>query len=127
MEQALRNRLTFGPMMLGGLFLLLWLDSAAQGWTREWMQQRYAAYSFRGGIGGLGLIVILTVINPIAIMEIATLFTAKHVRPYRIIAASGSFLLTLHAFLTQFPPFRPIAASCFAFIVVFIMLAAALR
>jgi phosphatidate cytidylyltransferase len=33
----------------------------------------------------------------------------------------------VHAFLTQFPPFKPIAASTLAFIVVFVMLFAALR
>jgi phosphatidate cytidylyltransferase len=36
-------------------------------------------------------------------------------------------LLILHAFLTQFPPFQKIAASTLAFIIVFIMLFAALR
>lgn len=127
MEQSLRNRLTFGPIMLLVLFLLLWVDSAAQGWTRQWMETRYAAENFRGGIGGLGLLAIMALINPIAILELAVLFTPKQVRPYRIIAAAGAFLLVLHAFLTQFPPFRLIAASSFAFIVVFIMLAAALR
>src|SRR5207249_3597488 len=55
------------------------------------------------------------------------LFTAERIRPYRIIAALGSTLLILHAFLTQFPPFQPIAASTLAFIIVFIMLLAALR
>jgi hypothetical protein len=33
MEQSLKNRLTFGPLMFGGLFLLLWIDYAAQKWT----------------------------------------------------------------------------------------------
>src|SRR5438552_15292602 len=51
MESALRNRLTFGTLMLGGLFLLLWLDDEAQRWTRHWMEQHF---SVRGGIGGLG-------------------------------------------------------------------------
>ena len=32
MEPALRNRLTFGPIMLGGLFGLLWLDHLIQKW-----------------------------------------------------------------------------------------------
>ena len=127
MEQSLRNRLTYGPIMLVALFVLLWVDSAAQGWTRKWMETRYAAEHFRGGVGGLGLLAIMSLVNPIAILELAILFTPKQVRPYRIIAAAGAFLLVLHAFLTQFPPFRPIAASCFAFIIVFIMLAAALR
>jgi phosphatidate cytidylyltransferase len=127
MEPALRNRLTFGPLMLGGLFLLLWLDDAAQRWTRDWMQTRYAAYGFRGGVGGIGLMVLLAIIMPLAVQEISVLFTAERITPYRFIAAAGSSLLILHAFLTQFPPFQPIAASTLAFIIVFIMLFAALR
>ena len=110
--------------MLGALFLLLWLDDAAQRWTREWMQTRFGG---RGGVGGLGLLVLLAIILPLAVREIAVLFTAERIRPYRFIAAAGSSLLILHAFLTQFPPFQPIAASCLAFIIVFIMLFAALR
>jgi phosphatidate cytidylyltransferase len=127
MEASLRNRLTFGPLMLGGLFLLLWLDDAAQRWTRAWMEERYRAQGFRGGIGGIGLFVLLALIMPIAVQEIAVLFTAERIRPYRILAAAGSSLLVLHAFLTQFPPFQPIATSTLAFIIVFIMLLAALR
>jgi len=127
MEKALRNRLTFGPMMLAGLFLLLWLDDAAQRWTRDWMESRYAAENFRGGVGGIGLLVLLAIILPLAVSEIAVLFTAERVRPYRFIAAAGSWALICHAFLTQFPPFQKIAASTMAFIIVFIMLFAALR
>ncbi len=127
MEVALRNRLTFGPMMLAGLFGLLWFDDAAQRWTRDWMQTRYAGQNFRGGVGGIGLVILLSLILPIATQEIAILFTAERIRPYRMIAVIGSWLLIAHAFLTQFPPFQKIAASTFAFIVVFIMLAAALR
>jgi phosphatidate cytidylyltransferase len=125
MEQTLKHRLTFGPIMLGGLFLLLWLDSECQRWTRNWMESRYA--QFRGGIGGIGLLVLLAIILPLATQEIGTLFTAERIRPYRLISATGSFLLILHAFLTQFPPFQHIAASVLAFIIVFIMLSAALR
>jgi phosphatidate cytidylyltransferase len=117
MEQSLKNRLTFGPLMLGGLLLLLWLDSAAQQWT-----QRVRP----GGIGGLGLLVILVIILPLAIGEIAVLFTAERIRPYRRFAATGAAVLVLHAFLTQFSWFQPIAASTLAFIIVFVMLLAAL-
>src|SRR5947207_3897564 len=127
MESSLRNRLTFGPLMLAGLFLLLWLDDATQRWTRDWMQKRYADESFRGGIGGVGILVLLAIILPIATQELSILFTAERVRPYRILAALGSSLLILHAWLTPFPPFRLIAASAFPFIVVFIMLLAVLR
>ncbi len=124
MEKALRNRLTFGPLMLAGLFLLLWLDDAAQQWTRHWMETTFGG---RGGVGGLGLMLALFIVNPIATQEIAVLFTAERIRPYRGITATGSALLILHAFLTQFPPFQKIAASTLAFIIVFIMLTAALR
>jgi phosphatidate cytidylyltransferase len=64
---------------------------------------------------------------PLATHELTVLFTAERIRPYRFIAAAGSALIILHAFLTQFPPFQKIAASTLAFIIVFIMLSAALR
>lgn len=124
MESSLKNRLTFGPLMLGGLFLLLWLDDAAARWTRQWMESHYPV---RGGIGGLGLLILLAFILPLAVQEIAILFTAENVRPYRLVAAAGCSLLIVHAFLTQFPPFQPIATSAFAFILAFIMFSAALR
>jgi phosphatidate cytidylyltransferase len=124
MERALRNRLTFGPLMLGGLFLMLWLDHAAQGWTQEWMRRKY---NVPEGVGGIGILILLGIVMPIATLELAVLFTAERVRPYRIIAAIGSWALIAHAFLTQFPPFQKIAASSFAFIIAFLMLASALR
>ncbi len=119
MEQSLRNRLTFGPMMLAGLFVLLWLDHAIQKWTRG-----PAPGDF--GLGGVGLVVLLLLILPIATVEVATLFTAERIRPYRALSAAGSGLLVAHAFCTQFYGFRRVAASSLAFIVVFVMLAAAL-
>ena len=124
MEQSLKNRLTFGPLMLGGLFLLLWLDHAAQRWTAPWMQSHFQVNE---GVGGIGLAILLAIIMPLATQELAILFTAEQIRPYRIISALGSSLLILHAWLTQFPPFQRIAASTLAFIIVFIMLSAALR
>jgi phosphatidate cytidylyltransferase len=127
MERSLRNRLTFGPLMLGGLALILWFDDYAQYLTRHWMESRYAAEAFRGGIGGIGLLVLLMIILPLATTELATLFTAEHVRPFRTIAAFGSGALIVHAFLTQFPPFQRIATSVLAFIIVSIPLLAALR
>ena len=123
MERSLRNRLTFGPIMLAGLFLLLWLDHKAQQWT-------VGAYEHRGqqrGLAGLGIVALLLIALPGAILELAKLFAAEHVRPYRFIAAAGSAALLFHAFATQFPRFQPIAASTLAFIVVFVMLFAALR
>ncbi len=98
--------------MLLGLFALLWLDDAAQRWT---------------GIAGLGLLVLLLIILPVATVELAKLFTAERVRPYRVLSAVGSGLLILHAFATQFALFKPIAASTLAFIIVFVMIAAAVR
>ena len=124
METALRNRLTYGPMMLAGLFLLLALDHNFQGWTREWMQQTFPGAA--RGVGGFGLLILLVIILPLATGELTVLFAAERVRPYRTISALGSFALIFHAFLTQFPPFKPIAASALAFIVAFIPLLAAL-
>ncbi len=128
MEASLRNRLTFGPMMLAGLGLILWLDHAAEGWTRAWMLQRYGVeHGIDRGVCGIGVMALLLLVVPPATIELATLFAAERVRPYRFISAAGSWALIVHAFLTQFPPFQPIAASTLAFIVVFVMLFAALR
>ncbi|MDQ3438821.1 MAG: phosphatidate cytidylyltransferase [Planctomycetota bacterium] len=128
MEASLRNRLTFGPMMLAGLGLILWLDHAAEGWTRAWMLQRYGVeHGIDRGVCGIGVMALLLLVVPPATIELATLFAAERVRPYRFISAAGSWALIVHAFLTQFPPFQRIAASTLAFIVVFVMLFAALR
>jgi phosphatidate cytidylyltransferase len=118
-EQSLRNRLTYGTLMLAGLFGLLWLDQAAQRWTIN--------LNPPWGIGGIGLMVLLMIVLPFATMELATLFAAENVKPYLSVAAVGSGLLVLHAFATQFPRFKPIAASTLAFIIVLVPLAAALR
>lgn len=118
METSLRNRLTFGPMMLGSLFLLLWLDHVIQRWT--------VSDPFPRGVAGVGLLGMLWMILPLATYELSALFTAEKVRPYRFIAAAGCFMLILHAWATQFPKFQVIAASSLAFIVVFVMLLAAL-
>lgn len=119
MEQSLKNRLTYGPMMLAGLFGLLSLDHYVQKWTAT-------AGKPGTGLAGLGLLVLLLLISPIAIVELATLFTAERVRPYRTLAGSACGLLVVHAFCTQFAWFQPVAASTLAFIVVFVMLFAAL-
>jgi phosphatidate cytidylyltransferase len=123
MERALRNRLTFGPLMLGALFGLLWLDHLVQQWTRGWMPGQLGNH----GLGGVGLLALLLIVLPPATLELATLFTAKHLQPYRWIAAAGSGSLVAHAFLTQFARFEDVAASTLAFIIVFVMLLAALR
>src|SRR5690349_539787 len=120
MERSLRNRLTYGPMMLAALFVLLFLDDWIQKHTVAWNTYR------ERGVAGVGILVLLLLILPIATVELATLFTAERVRPYRFISGVGSGLLVVHAFATQFPRFQPIAASSLAFIIVFVMLAAAL-
>ncbi|MBC7783737.1 MAG: phosphatidate cytidylyltransferase [Burkholderiales bacterium] len=122
METSLKNRLTFGPLMLLGLFLLLWLDHAVQQWTLPYVH----AGTHAVGIGGVGLLVLLVGIAPLATRELAQLFAAEKVRPYRTVSGVGSALLIVHAFLTQFAEFRPYATSSLAFIIVFVMLLAAL-
>jgi phosphatidate cytidylyltransferase len=124
MEPALRNRLLFGSIMLASLFGVLWLDWAFEQWTRPWMHGRYGV---NYGVGGLGILLLLMVITPLATVELARLFSAEHVKPYQFIAGAGSGALLFHAFLTQFPPFQKIAASTLAFVVVFVMLLTALR
>ena len=121
MEPALRNRLTYGPMMLAALFGLLWLDWFVQSRTR------HLDPSLPAGIGGVGIVVLLLIILPVATIELATLFAAERVRPYRFISMAGSGMLVLHAFATQFDVFKPIATSTLAFIIVFVMLFAALQ
>lgn len=122
MEQALKNRLTYGPLMLAGLFGLLWLDHAIETWTHGWLgklapQER--------GVGGVGILALLFIILPMAVWELARLFSAENVRPYRWLTGIGSGLLVIHAFCTQFPKFQPIAASTLAFILVMVMIAVA--
>jgi phosphatidate cytidylyltransferase len=128
MEQALKNRLTFGSMMLAGLLLLLWVDHAAQVWTRQlgWNHLR-SAEGPAAGIAGLGLLVLLLIVLPPATLELATLFAAERVQPYRFISAVGSGLLVIHAFCMQFRKFQLYSTSALAFIIVFTMLSAALR
>ncbi len=123
METALRNRLTYGPLMLLGVLGMLVLDYIAETrWTIGLLGSKYPDH----GVGGIGLLAILLLILPPATIELATLFTAERVRPYRWIVGVGSGLLAVHAFLTQWPRFQVIATSTLAFIIVFVMLAAAL-
>jgi phosphatidate cytidylyltransferase len=124
MQESLRNRLTYGPMMLAGLLLLLWLDNRIEVWTRGWVDAPpHGPY----GVAGVGVFLLLMIILPIATTEVGTLFTAERVRPYRMLAAIGSGSLVLHAFFTQFRWFQNISASVMAFIIVFVMILAALR
>jgi phosphatidate cytidylyltransferase len=123
MERSLRNRLTYGPMMLAVLLGLLFLDAWVDRHTIGRVHDSGRPY----GIGGAGLLALLLLILPSAIIELATLFAAERVQPYRFIAAAGAGSLAIHAFLTQFDWFQPVAASSLAFIIVFVMLFAALR
>jgi phosphatidate cytidylyltransferase len=119
MEQALKNRLTYGPMMLIALFGLLLLDYFVQRWTH--------AANHGKGVGGVGIVILLMLILPLATLELSRLFAAENVRPYLSVSAIGSGLLVIHGFLTQFDEFKPYAASTLAFVIVFVPLTAALR
>jgi phosphatidate cytidylyltransferase len=150
LDASLLNRLTFGPIMLAVLLGLLCLDHYIQVWTQAkgmvretddrvlWARWREATPvepavkpenppAINYGIGGAGMIILLIIILPLATEEVARLFTAENVKPYRFISAAGSASLVIHAFMTQFPTFQPVAASAMAFIIVFVMLLAALR
>jgi phosphatidate cytidylyltransferase len=117
MEKSLSNRLTFGPLMIAALLGMLYLDW----WLEKTM--RFDGVHPRG----VGILVLLLLLLPTAVYELAHLFAAERVQPYRSIAALGCASLVVHAFLTQFPKFQEIAASTLAFIIVFVMLFAALR
>lgn len=110
--------------MLAGLILLLWLDHAVEVWSYGWAVR---TFDIDHGIGGVGLMILLIIVLPLGVVELARLFTAENVRPYRFIASTACAALMLHAFLTQFPRFKVISTSVLAFIVVFVMLFAALR
>lgn len=128
MEQALKNRLQFGTLMLVVVLALLWFDHAAQTLTaaRGWNQFR-APGAGAAGVGGIGVLIILLLVLPPATVELATLFAAERVRPYRFISFVGSGALVIHAFSTQFRSFQIYSTSALAFIIVFTMLFAALR
>lgn len=128
MEQSLKKRLIFGPLMLAALLALLWLDHEVQVLTRAagWNHLR-SPDGPAAGVGGVGLLIVLLIVLPPATIELATLFAAERVRPYRLLTALGSGLLAVHAFCTQFRKFQLYSTSTLAFIIVFTMLLAALR
>ena len=127
MQASLRHRLTFGPLMLAGLLAMLYLDHGIEIKTRGRLDDSILHPVPGHGLAGAGLAVLLLVLLPLATTEMARLLTAERVRPYRLLAAFGSGLLVLHAFLTQFPWFQHIATSVLAFIIVLTMVFAAVR
>jgi len=112
MQQSLRQRLSYGTLMLAVLLALLYFD--------YWVERTT-------GVAGVGLLIFMLIMLPLATSEVGHLFVAEQVRPYRFLAALGSGLLVIHAFMTQFPWFQHIAASTLAFIIVFTMILAAVR
>jgi phosphatidate cytidylyltransferase len=112
MQQSLRQRLSYGSLMLGALLALLYFDYSVEKYFH---------------LAGVGLLLLMLFLLPLATREVGQLFVAERVQPYRILAVMGSGLLAIHAFLTQFPRFRPIAASTLAFIIVVTMILAAIR
>jgi phosphatidate cytidylyltransferase len=131
MEQSLKHRLKFGSLMLAALLALLWIDAEAQAFTRAlgWNHLPGPAGTVGQpvGIGGIGLLIVLLILLPPATVELATLFAAEKVKPYRFIAGLGSGLLVLHAFCTQFRKFQVYSTSALAFVIVFTMMLTALR
>jgi phosphatidate cytidylyltransferase len=131
MEQSLKHRLTFGTLMLATLLALLWFDSESQNLTRAWgwnhLRGPEGAVGPAVGVGGIGLLIVLLILLPPATVELATLFAAEKVKPYRFIAGLGSGLLVIHAFCTQFRKFQLWSTSALAFVIVFTMLLTALR
>jgi len=123
MTPALKNRLTFGPMMLAGLWCVLEIDRGIELKTRGWVVAPGGNY----GLAGVGIFLLLMLLLPLATQEMATLLAKEKVRPYRGIAGTGSGLLTLHAFLTQFGWFQQISTSVLAFVLVLVMILAAAR
>jgi phosphatidate cytidylyltransferase len=113
--------------MIAAVLALLWFDHEAQVLTRNWGWNRVVEDGRAVGVGGIGLMIFLMALLPPATIELATLFAAERVKPYRIISALGSGLLVVHAFCTQFRKFQLYATSALAFIIVFTMLFAALR
>jgi len=131
MEQALKNRLTFGSLMLLSLFGLLFLDWWVQKYTTElgWnvIVGSDGVTTRVAGIAGVGVLLILLIALPFAVTELATLFAAERVKPYRMIAAIGAGAMLLHAFCMQFRKFQLYSTSVLALIIVMVMLLAAFR
>jgi phosphatidate cytidylyltransferase len=127
MEASLRHRLTYGTLMLAALLATLYLDYKIEKSTVGWIRVPIDGEIYERGVAGVGLFLLLMVMLPMGVTELAQLFTAENVRPYRAIAAVGSGSLVVHAFLTQFTWFQHISTSTLMFIVVLVMIMAAVR
>jgi phosphatidate cytidylyltransferase len=127
MQNSLRQRLTYGSLMLAALLALLYFDYWVERSTQGLVKVPAAHPPREFGLAGVGLLLLLLIMLPLATTEVGRLFVAENVRPYRFLAGLGSGLLAIHAFLTQFPWFQHIAASTLAFIIVFVMILAAIR
>ncbi len=112
--------------MLAGLLALLYCDWFIERHTTGWVAgtpEQHASF----GLAGVGVLILLMFLLPLATTELARLFSAENIQPYRFLASLGSGSLVLHAFLTQFAWFKTIAASTLVFIVILPMLIAAVR
>ena len=87
----------------------------------------HARTASRKASAGSGLMILLAIVMPIASQRARHPLHRRADPPVPDHLRRRVVALILHAFLTQFPPFQRIAASTLAFIIVFIMLAAALR
>ena len=70
MEQALRNRLTYGPLMIAALLAMLYLD-----W---WLEKTIHIGNIKPR--GVGILILLLLILPPAVYELANLFAAERVK-----------------------------------------------
>ena len=110
MDANLRNRLTYGPVLLGGLLAVLYLDFFVER---------------QGGPKGVGLLALLVLVLPLGNVELARLFAAENAKPFRVVSGVAGGLIVLHGFCTQFADFRPVATSTLALLIVAVPLAAA--
>lgn len=117
MERSLRNRLTFGPLMIAGAAVVLFLD--------DYLERHVRIDG--AGVKGIGILALLLFILPLGAFELASLIANKQARPYRFIVNFSIALLLIHAFCTQWPKFEEVGASTLAFVVVGVVFFAAMR
>ncbi len=115
--------------MLAGLGACLYFDRHVELWTAAPNVPVGMVHTAEGnfGIAGVGILAMMIGILPIGTFELVRLLSAERITPYRSIAIAGTTLLSVHAFMTQFGFFQPMAASSLAMIIVAVMIAAAVR